>query len=477
MRKTEPPSNTAKNFSKSTADKRRGTPTIFRKVLIANRGEIALRINRACQELGVLTVAIFSEADRDSLHVRQADEAFCVGPGPVPRSYLNIPNIISTALVTGCDAVHPGYGFLAENARFAEICADHGLAFIGPTPRVIAAMGDKATAKRVMKEAGIATTPGSDILPSVEDARRAAEQIGYPVLLKATAGGGGKGMRTVESPAEMERAFASATAEAEASFKDGRVYLEKLIVRPRHIEVQVLGDTHGNVVHLGERDCSVQKPSHQKLVEEALATNLSSKSRAALHEMAVRACQAVNYTNAGTLEFLVSGDHVYFMEMNTRIQVEHPVTEMVYNIDLVKEQIRVAAGEALGYAQRDLKPSGHAIECRINAEDPRNNFSPQAGTLSKVVFPGGLGIRVDTHVHSGAMVPPYYDSMLAKIIAFGETREAAIARMERALRETVIEGVNTTIDMCLEILGTREFREGRYAIDFLPNLLRPATVA
>lgn len=445
---------------------------MFKKVLIANRGEIALRINRACRELGVQTVAIFSEADRNSLHVRHADEAFCVGPGPVPRSYLNIPNIISTALITGCDAVHPGYGFLAENARFAEICADHGLTFIGPRPEVIAAMGDKATAKRVMKQAGVATTPGTDILASVDEARKAAEEVGYPVLLKATAGGGGKGMRVVTSPDELERAYASATAEAEAGFKDGRLYMEKLIVKPRHIEVQILGDSFGNVVHLGERDCSVQKPSHQKLIEEAPAPNLSSKARGALHDMAVRAAKAVQYSNAGTLEFLVSGEHVYFMEMNTRIQVEHPVTEMVYNIDLVKEQIRIAAGEPLGYSQAELKASGHAIECRINAEDPRNNFAPAAGTLTNVVFPGGPGIRVDTHVYSGSMVPPFYDSMIAKIIAVGETREAAIARMERALRETVIEGVNTTIQQCLEILATEPFRAGRYSIDFLPSLMQ-----
>lgn len=445
---------------------------MFSKVLIANRGEIALRINRACQELGVRTVAIYSQADRDSLHVRQADEAYCVGPGPVPRSYLDIANIVSTALAVGCEAIHPGYGFLAENARFAEICADHGLAFIGPTPAVIAAMGDKATAKRVMKEAGIATTPGSDVLSSARDARGAAKRIGYPVLLKATAGGGGKGMRVVEKPEELERAFTSATAEAEASFKDGRIYMEKLMLSPRHVEVQVLADNFGTIVHLGERDCSVQKPSHQKLVEEAPAPNLSPKLRGALHEMAVYACRHVGYTNAGTLEFLVSGERLYFMEMNTRIQVEHPVTEMVYGIDLVKEQIRIAAGEPLGYVQPDLLPRGHAIECRINAEDSRSNFAPEAGRLSRVVFPGGPGIRVDTHIHNGALVPPYYDSLLAKVVAFGETRDAAIARMERALRETVVEGVHTTIEQCLEVLGTREFREGRYDIGFLPALLR-----
>jgi acetyl-CoA carboxylase biotin carboxylase subunit len=435
--------------------------------LIANRGEIALRINRACRELGVATVAIFSEADRDSMHVRQADEAFCVGPGPAARSYLNIPNIISTALITGCDALHPGYGFLAENARFAEICNDHGLTFIGPKPSVIAMMGDKATAKRVVREAGVATTPGSDVLASVQDAQAAAASIGYPVLLKATAGGGGRGMRVVHDSADLPRAYAGATAEAEASFKDGRVYLEKLILAPRHIEVQVLGDEFGNLVHLGERDCSVQKPSHQKIIEETPAPNLASDTRAALHEMALRASRRVGYTNAGTLEFLTLGRDAYFMEMNTRIQVEHPVTEMVYNIDLVKEQIRIAAGEPLGYAQKDLVARGHAIECRINAEDPQNHFAPAAGTVSKVVFPGGPGIRVDTHLYAGATIPPYYDSMIAKVVAFGDTREIAIARMERALRETLIEGVNTTIALCLEVLSTAEFREGRYDIELL----------
>ncbi|MDQ6823123.1 MAG: acetyl-CoA carboxylase biotin carboxylase subunit [Candidatus Eremiobacteraeota bacterium] len=447
---------------------------MFKKVLIANRGEIALRINRACRELGVQTVAIFSEADRNSLQVRYADEAFCVGPGPVARSYLNIPNIISTALITGCDAIHPGYGFLSENARFAEICNDHGITFIGPKPSVIATMGDKATGKRAMKEARIATTPGTDILESVDEAQKAARKIGFPVLLKATAGGGGKGMREVRRAEDLERAYAGAQAEAEASFKDGRLYMEKLILRPRHIEVQILADNFGNVVHLGERDCSVQKPSHQKLIEEAPAPNLAPKARDGLHATAVRAAQAVGYSNAGTLEFLVSDDDIYFMEMNTRIQVEHPVTEAVYGIDLVKEQIRLASGELLGYTQADLRATGHAIECRINAEDSRNNFAPAAGTLTNVVFPGGPGIRVDTHVYAGTSVPPFYDSMIAKIIAAADTREAAITRMERALRETVIEGVNTTIDQCLEVLGTKEFRSGKYAIDFLPNLVAAA---
>jgi acetyl-CoA carboxylase, biotin carboxylase subunit len=405
------------------------------------------------------------------MHVRQADEAFCVGPGAAARSYLNIPNIISTALITGCDALHPGYGFLAENARFAEICNDHGLTFIGPKPRVIALMGDKATAKRVLAESGVPTTPGSDVIASLEEAYEAAASIGYPLLLKATAGGGGRGMRVVADADDLQRAYAGATAEAEASFKDGRIYMEKLIVAPRHVEMQVLGDEFGNVVHLGERDCSVQKPSHQKLIEETPAPNLDAGIRRRLHETALHATRFVDYTNAGTLEFLVAGDAIYFMEMNTRIQVEHPVTEMVYNIDLVKEQIRIAAGEPLGYAQGDLAARGHAIECRINAEDPANRFAPAAGTITKLVFPGGPGTRVDTHVYAGATIPPYYDSMIAKVIAFGDSREVAIARMERALRETVIEGVSTTIDLCLEILSTPQFREGRYNIELLPNLL------
>jgi len=444
---------------------------VFKKVLIANRGEIALRINRACHELGVATVAIFSEADRNSLHVRYADEAFCVGPGPVVRSYLNIPNIISAALISGADAIHPGYGFLAENGRFAEIAADHGLTFIGPPPGVIAAMGDKATARRLMREAGVPTTPGSDIVASVDEARTIAEAIGYPVLLKATAGGGGKGMREVHKPADLATAFATAQAEAEASFKDGRMYVERLIVNPRHIEVQVLADEHGGVVHLGERDCSVQKPSHQKLIEEAPAPVFDPALRDRLHDIATTATRAVGYTNAGTLEFLVSGEQIYFMEMNTRIQVEHPVTELVYGVDLVKEQVRIAAGEPLGFSQDDMHPHGHAIEVRVNAEDPERNFAPAAGTLSTVVFPGGPGIRVDTHVYGGAQVPPFYDSMLAKIVAVGRTRESAILRMERALGETRIEGVKTTVDFCREIMGDPEFRAGGIGVGWLPQYL------
>jgi acetyl-CoA carboxylase biotin carboxylase subunit len=447
---------------------------MFRKVLIANRGEIALRINRACHELGVKTVAIYSEADRTSLAVRHADEAFCVGPGPAARSYLNIPNILSTALVTGCDAVHPGYGFLAENARFAEICADHGLTFIGPSPDVIRKMGDKATARAVMHEAGVLTTPGSGIVDSPEEALAVAERIGFPILLKATAGGGGKGMREVAGPDDLAAAFHQARNEAEAAFKDGRLYVEKLIVHPRHIEIQILGDTFGGLVHLGERDCSVQKPSHQKLVEETPAPHLSAAARTRLYDMAIAAARTVGYTNAGTLEFLVSGDDVYFMEMNTRIQVEHPVTEMVYGVDLVKEQIRIAAGEPLGFTQEDIHPFGHAIECRINAEDARNNFAPAAGTIGRVEFPGGPGVRVDTHVASGMMIPPYYDSMIAKIIAVGRTREGALNRMERALDETRIEGIKTTTEICGAILRDPDFREGGIGVDWLPKVFMPA---
>ena len=442
---------------------------MFKKLLIANRGEIAMRVNRAAHELGIETVAIFSEADRASLHVRNADQSFCVGPGPVARSYLNIPNIISAALISGADAIHPGYGFLAENARFAEICADHGLTFVGPAPETIASMGDKATAKSIMAAANVPTTPGTNILASVGEALESAGDLGYPVMLKATAGGGGKGMRAVRTPEELEHAFATAQAEAEANFKDGRLYMEKLIERPRHIEVQIVGDSFGNVVHVGERDCSVQKPSHQKLVEEAPAPHLSDALRARLHEIAIAAARAVRYASAGTLEFLASGDDVYFMEMNTRIQVEHPVTEMLYGVDLVKEQIRVAAGERLSFEQRDLVPRGHAIECRINAEESANNFAPAAGTLTDVALPGGFDVRVDSHAYTGLAVPPFYDSLLAKIVTHGASRIEAIDRMSAALADTRIAGVNTTIEICARIMRDETFRRGGFGIDFLPS--------
>ena len=444
---------------------------MIRKILIANRGEIAMRINRAAHQLGIATVAIFSEADRNALHVKYADEAYCVGPGPSVRSYLNVPNIISAAQISGADAVHPGYGFLAENVRFAQICADHGLTFIGPSPMAIAQMGDKATAKRIMREAGIITTPGTDVLESLEAAWKAARELGYPVLLKAVSGGGGKGMRAVRAPADLEQAYAAAQAEAEAGFKDGRLYMEKLIERPRHIEVQIIGDTHGSVVHVGERDCSVQKPSHQKLIEEAPAPALSERIRSRLMNMAVSAGRAVKYTGAGTLEFLVCGDEAYFMEMNTRIQVEHPVTEMLYGVDLVVEQINVANGKKLSFKQKDLVPSGHAIECRINAEDASAGFAPAAGTLTDVVLPGGLGVRVDSYAHAGCVVPPYYDSLLAKIVAHGKTRSEALERMDVALRETRIAGVKTTVDICRSIIKDERFIAGGIPIDFLTSLL------
>ncbi len=440
---------------------------MFKKLLIANRGEIAMRVNRAAHELGIETIAIFSEADRASLHVRNADRAFCVGPGAVARSYLNIPNIISAALISGADAIHPGYGFLAENARFAEICADHGLTFVGPAPETISQMGDKATARSIMQAAKVPVTPGSGILASPMEALSAVREIGYPVMLKATAGGGGKGMREVRTPAELEHAFATAQAEAEANFKDGRLYMEKLIDAPRHIEVQIVGDKFGNVVHVGERDCSVQKPSHQKLVEEAPAPHLSEKTRRRLHDIALAAARAVRYSSAGTLEFLASGDNVYFMEMNTRIQVEHPVTEMLYGVDLVREQIRVAAGEKLSFDQRKLVAQGHALECRINAEEAANNFAPAAGTLVDVALPGGCGIRVDSHAYAGLAVPPFYDSLLAKIVAHGATRLEAIERMSAALRDTHISGVNTTVDICSAIMRDEAFRAGGVGNDYL----------
>lgn len=442
---------------------------MFKRILIANRGEIALRINRAAHELGIETVAVFSEADRTSLHVRNADRSFCVGPGPVARSYLNIPNIISAALISGADAVHPGYGLLAENARFAEICSDHGLAFIGPSPEVIAKMGDKASARQIMRDAKVPTTPGTDIVPTIADALRAAETVGYPLMIKATAGGGGKGMRAARDASELEAQFVTAQAEAEANFKDGRLYMERLVERPRHVEVQVLGDAFGSIVHVGERDCSVQKPSHQKLIEEAPAPDLAPAVRKRLHATAIAAAKAVAYRTAGTLEFLVTGNDVYFMEMNTRIQVEHPVTEMLYGVDLVREQIRLAAGERLSFRQSDLVPRGHALECRINAEGA--DFAPAAGTLTAVALPGGYGVRVDSQAYAGLAVPPFYDSLLAKIVTRGETRDEAIDRMAAVLRDTHITGVATTVGVCRAIVADPTFRKGGFGIDFLPAFM------
>jgi acetyl-CoA carboxylase biotin carboxylase subunit len=448
---------------------------LFKKILIANRGEIAVRIVRACHELGVKSVAIFSEADRDALHVRMADESYCVGPPQSARSYLNVPNIVSAAEVAGVDAIHPGYGFLSERESFAEICASHGFKFIGPPVSAIALMGDKATAKQRMADAGVPVILGSGIVESIDVAKAFCREAGYPVLIKATAGGGGKGMRIVGRETDLAAGLEAASGEALAGFGDGRVYVEKLLLRPRHIEVQVLADEFGHTIHVGERDCSVQKPGHQKLLEEAPAANLSPAIREKLLAAAVRATRAAEYANAGTLEFLVSEDgSFYFMEMNTRIQVEHPVTEVIYGEDLVQWQIRIAAGERLSVRQEDISPRGHAIECRINAEDADHKFMPTAGRLGTVLLPGGPGVRVDTHIHNGAEVPPYYDSLIAKIITFDNTREGAIARMRRALAETEIRGVATTIPVLERILNSDSFVAARTYVTWLrEEVLQP----
>ncbi len=434
---------------------------MFKKILIANRGEIALRIIRTCKELGIKTVAVYSEADRYSLHVRFADEAVCIGPGPSKDSYLNIPRIIAAAEITNAEAIHPGYGFLAENAMFAEICESSGIKFIGPTPDAIEAMGDKALAKETMRKAGVPVIPGSDgVVETLEEAREIANEIGYPIMLKAAAGGGGKGMRMVNDESELENAWQTARAEAEAAFGNPAVYIEKFIERPRHIEIQILADEHGNVIHLGERDCSIQR-RHQKLIEESPSPIVTPELREAMGQAAIKGAKSVKYRNAGTIEFLVDKNgNFYFMEMNTRIQVEHPVTEMVYGIDIVREQIRIASGEKLNIRQKQLKPNGHAIECRINAEDPYNGFRPSPGKITGLHFPGGFGIRVDSHIYQDYVVPPYYDSMIAKLIAHGKTRDEAIARMLRALEEFVIEGIHTTIPFHIKLLNSPEFRSG-----------------
>jgi acetyl-CoA carboxylase biotin carboxylase subunit len=441
---------------------------VFRKVLVANRGEIAVRVIRACRELGIRTVAVYSEADRDCLHVRLADEAFCIGPPPAGESYLNIPNILSTAEVTGAEAIHPGYGFLAENPHFAEICRDAGIAFIGPSPEAMEAMGNKARAREIAQRAGVPIVPGSPgPVRTVDEALAVADRIGYPLLIKASAGGGGKGMRVVHSREELGRAMATAQREAEAAFGSGEVYLEKYLDEPRHIEVQILADTRGNVVHLGERECSIQR-RHQKLLEEAPAPGLSPRLRANLHRAAVRIAQAIRYTSAGTVEFLVDKEeNFYFMEMNTRIQVEHPVTEMITGLDLVREQIRIAAGERLSFSQRDVEFRGHAMECRINAEDPAHDFRPSPGTIRGLVLPGGPGIRVDTHVYAGYTIPPYYDSLVAKVIAWGRDRPEAMARMDRALREFEIVGIRTTIPFHRLLLENAFFRRGEVYTNFV----------
>ena len=442
---------------------------MFRKVLIANRGEIALRVIRACKELGIRTVAVFSEADRESLHVRFADEEVCIGPPSARESYLNIPRIIAAAEITGADAIHPGYGFLAENAEFSEICQRSEITFIGPTPSQIRQMGDKAAARRTMVEVGVPIVPGTDILSDPDEAAVAAAKIGFPVLVKAAAGGGGKGMRVARDADDFARQYSMARNEASAAFGDESVYIEKYLARPRHIEFQVLGDQHGRVVHLGERDCSVQR-RHQKLIEEAPSPALNAELRARMGDAAVRGASAIEYVGAGTIEFLLDEDgSFYFMEMNTRIQVEHPVTELVTGYDLVKEQIRAAAGLPLSIAE-EVEFRGHAIECRINAEDPDRNFAPSPGTIQAFHPPGGPGVRMDTHVYAGYRVPPFYDSLLAKLIVHGSTREEALARMRIALSSFVLEGVHTTIPFLLRVLDHPDFIAGDVDTKFLERM-------
>ena len=444
----------------------------FSKILIANRGEIALRILHSCKELGISTVAVHSSIDRQALHVQLADESVCIGPPPSGKSYLNIPNIISAALTRNATAIHPGYGFLAENARFAEICADHKIIFIGPSPEAIRAMGDKSTAKKTMQQAGVPTVPGSPgLIDSEEEALKIASKIGYPVIIKATAGGGGRGMRLVRQESDFGRLFRAAQGEAEAAFGNAGVYLEKFIERPRHIEFQILADNYGNVVHLGERDCSIQR-RHQKLLEEAPSPFLTPNLRKKMGEAAIKAAKSIKYQGAGTVEFLVDGaGNFYFMEMNTRIQVEHPVTEMITSLDLINEQIRVAQGEKLSFNQSQVQLNGHAIECRINAEDPTQNFRPHPGKISGYLPPGGPGVRVDSHVYTDYEIPPYYDSLIGKLIVWAPNRDMAIKRMRRALQECAITGIPTTIGFHQRILETPAFLAGDVYTNFIEEHL------
>jgi len=442
---------------------------MFKKILIANRGEIALRVIRTCREMGIKTVAVYSTADKDSLHVRFADEAVCIGKPASSESYLNIPHIMAAAEITNADAIHPGYGFLAENSKFSQICADHNIKFIGPTPEMINAMGDKITAKETMIKAGVPVVPGSGgLLESVEEALELAKnKVGYPVILKATAGGGGKGMRVVWKEEEMEKAFNTAKIEAAASFKNDGIYMEKFVEEPRHIEIQIAGDQYGTVCHLSERDCSIQR-RHQKLVEESPSPFMTPELRKAMGEAAIKAASAINYESVGTIEFLVDKHrNFYFMEMNTRIQVEHCVTEEVVSFDLIKEQIKIAMGERI--SGRNYEPKMHAIECRINAEDPYNDFRPSPGKITTLHTPGGHGVRVDSHVYVGYVIPPYYDSMIGKLITVAQTREEAIDAMYRALSEYVIEGVKTTIPFHLQLMKNEDFRSGNFTTKFLES--------
>ncbi len=439
---------------------------MFKKILIANRGEIALRIIRTCREMGIKTVAVYSTADKDSLHVKFADEAVCIGGPKGAESYLNIPHIMAACEITNADAVHPGYGFLAENSKFAQICADHGIKFIGPTPEMINKMGDKITAKETMIKAGVPVVPGGEgLLESVEEAKKLAKEIVYPVIIKATAGGGGKGMRVVWNESEIEKAFSDAKMEAAASFKNDGLYMEKFVEEPRHIEIQIAGDQFGNVCHLSERDCSIQR-RHQKLVEESPSPFMTPDLRQRMGEAAIKAASAINYESVGTIEFLVDKHrNFYFMEMNTRIQVEHCVTEEVVSYDLIKEQIKIAAGEKI--SGKNYEPQLHAIECRINAEDPYNDFRPSPGKITVLHTPGGHGVRVDSHVYAGYVIPPYYDSMIGKLITVAQTREEAINTMYRALSEYVIEGVKTTIPFHLQLMQNEDFRKGNFTTKFL----------
>jgi acetyl-CoA carboxylase biotin carboxylase subunit len=447
---------------------------MFERILIANRGEIAVRIIRACQELGIRTVAVYSTADEKSLHVQMADEAVCIGPAPAKDSYLKIANIISAAEIADVDAIHPGYGFLSENAHFAEICRNCNITFIGPTPENIRLMGDKAAARQTMKKAGVPVTPGSEgVVKTKDEALQVARKIGYPVLLKAAAGGGGKGMRVARNDVSLAQAFMTASSEAERAFGNPALYVERYVENARHIEVQVLGDTHGNIVHLGERDCSIQR-RHQKLVEEAPAPNLPADVRAKIHRAALRAAEFSRYQSAGTVEFLYDVDthEFYFMEMNTRIQVEHPITEEVTGVDLIKEQILAAMGEKLSFSQRGVQWNGHAIEFRVNAEDPHRGFTPCPGVVEFVHFPGGRNVRVDSHVYAGYEITPHYDSMVAKLIAKGRDRAEALCVLARALHEFTIEGVSTTAPVGLALVADARFRRGEYTTQFLESFMR-----
>jgi len=444
------------------------------KVLIANRGEIALRIVRSCRELGIATVAVFSTVDKKALHVQLADEAVCVGDSLSNKSYLNIPNILAAATSRGVDAIHPGYGFLAENDKFAEMCNDHGIVFIGPSPKAIRSMGDKSTAKETMEAVGVPTVPGSKgLLSNVDEAYKLADDIGYPVIIKATAGGGGRGMRLVENSDNLEKMFKAAQGEAEAAFGNDGLYMEKFIKKPRHVEIQILADRSGNVVHLGERDCSVQR-RHQKLLEESPSPAINTELRKKMGNAAIAAAKSIGYEGAGTVEFLVDDDdNFYFMEMNTRIQVEHPVTEMVTGVDLIAEQIKIASGAKLEFNQDDIHLNGHAIECRINAEDPSHNFRPSPGKITGWLPPGGPGVRVDSHVYTGYEIPPFYDSLIGKLIVWGKDRNTAIKRMNRALNECAVTGIPTTINFHLTLLNKSKFKQGKIHTKYVEEELLP----